>query len=289
MTATRPELTPISAAEVTEVAAFLHSRLNSRVAASAWRAVLQPPWGADPPNSGFLLRNEGRIVGAYAAVYADRDDVREGLRTCNLAAFVVEEEHRAHSLRLVRAVLAQPGFVFTDLSPSGNVPAMNDRLGFTRFDVRTRLVVNGGGGRRPRAVVVTGDDVRDVLSATDRRLFDDHRGASAAHHLAVVDDEGYAYLVYRRDRRKRLPVFATPLYVGGEAGVLERNWAAVSRRLLSTGHLATLAEPRVLGFAPRGAGLWVRHPRPRMLKAKTPGDELERLDYLYSELALLAW
>ena len=47
-----------------------------------------------------------------------------------------------HSLRLLRELLRQKGYVFTDLSPSGNVPAMNERLGFRHLDVSTRLVVN---------------------------------------------------------------------------------------------------------------------------------------------------
>jgi hypothetical protein len=289
MTSQRPEVRPIGPADADDVAAFLHAELNGRVPLAAWRAMLQPRWRSGAaPNSGFLLRSEGLVVGVYAAVYADRDDLAGAPSICNLAAFVVAEEHRSHSLRLVRALLGQKGYVFTDLSPSGNVPAMNERLGFRRLDTRTRLILNPGWGARGERgdLLVTHEAIRAVLGPTDRRIFDDHRG-TAARHLVIRHGDRYAYLVYRRDRRKRLAVFATPLYVGGDASLLAAGWGKVSRHLLRRGFAATLAEPRILRFTPLAFGRWQRQPRPRMVKGD--GGGLSGVDYLYSEMALLEW
>jgi hypothetical protein len=61
----------------------------------------------------------------------------------------------------------------------------------------------------------------------------------------------------------------------------------VGAYLLRRGLAATLAERRVLGFAPAGPGHELARPRPKMFR-----DDLgtnHAIDYLYSELTLLPW
>ncbi len=64
--------------------------------------------------------------------------------------------------------------------------------------------------------------------------------------------DGYAYLMYRRVRRKRLGLFAAPIFVGGDPALLRDAWPQVAARLLRHGLVVTLAERRVLGFTPTG-------------------------------------
>jgi hypothetical protein len=92
--------------------------------------------------------------------------------------------------------------------------------------------------------------------------------------------------MYRCDRRKRLPVVASPLYVGGDAAVLEAAWPIVASHLLGRGLVATLAERRVLGFVPAGPGRELAMPRTKMYRGAVGA---EAVDYLYSELTLLQW
>ena len=280
-------LTPIGLDDLEPVSAFLHAHLNPRVPPHRWAALLRPPWGVVGPNQGFkLIDGHHRIVGVQVAVYSIRGEGT--VRVCNLAAFCVLQEHRAHSLSLLRAVLRQKGWVITDLSPSGVVPALNERLGFRHLDASTRLVVNRprlphGGGE----VSASPDVLRAVLTGSDATVFDDHRDAPAARHLVVRAEDGYGYLVYRRDRRKRLPLFASPLYSGGDSRILHRWWPAVSAHLLARGMPAVLAEERVLGFRPAGPGIDLARPRPKMYRGDLSPEAAS--DHLYSELTLLEW
>jgi len=236
-------------------------------------------------NHGFqLVASDGQIVGVYLAVYSTRDECRPAV--CNLAAFCVLEQHRPHSLRLVRALLGQKGYLFTDLSPSGNVPAMNERLGFHRLDTSTRLVLNAPRPARGIRVTESPAMLEETLVGRDAIIYRDHRRAAAARHALILHDGGYAYLMYRRDRRKRLPIFASPLYAGGDAAMLEDAWPAVGSHLLGRGLAATLAERRVLGFSPGGPGRQLARPRVKMYLGKAGAEEV---DYLYSELTLLQW
>ena len=278
----------ITSEDAAPVAEFLHENLNSNVSAEAWRRLIVPPWDQPGPNHGFqLVTDDGAVVGVYAAVYSRRDIRGNTVDICNLAAFCVLEAHRAHSLKLIRALLKQPGFVFTDLSPSGNVIAMNARLGFERIDTATRLVVNLP-HPPARGLRLTSDPatLERVLVGRDAAVYRDHRDAPAVEHLLVEGDADYGYLIFRRDRRKGLRLFATPLYVGGDIARIESAWGAIRAHLLKKGLVFTLAERRILGFS-RGLGAELSNPRPKMFRGD--GLRADEVDYLYSELTLVAW
>lgn len=282
------DVRPITDEDADQVAEFLHDHLNSKVSRASWGTILAPPWSVEAPNHGFQLVVDDAIVGAYVAVYSERDVDGEKRRFCNLAAFCVREEYRAHSLRLMRAILGQRGFEFTDLSPSGNVVALNLRLGFVALDTATRLAPNLP--RIPRRGFTVSDDpavIAGVLQGRDARIYRDHRDAPAARHIVVIAHGEYGYLVVRKDRRKRLPLFASPLYVGGCRDLLRSAWPQVgSHLLLRQGALATLAEHRVLGFVPI-FGFDLRAPRSKMFRGANLSSDA--IDYLYSELSLLEW
>ncbi len=284
-----PEVKPISLDDAMDIAQFFHTQLNERVTAAQWARLLMPPWDdRSAPNRGFQLVADGTVVGAYAAVYSHREIDGEDRAVCNLAAFCVLPEYRPHSVRLVRSMLAQRGYVFTDFSPSGNVVGMNERLGFRHLDTAGRLVANLP-APAPAGVRVTDDPV--VLAARlqgrDADAFRDHREAAAARHVLVETETGYAYLVYRRERRKGFPLFAVPLYAGGDRDLLRRAWPRVGAHLLRRGLPFTLAERRLIGFTPSGPGRTFEHNRNKMIRARdTDGASL---DYLYSELTLVEW
>lgn len=280
------DLRPIQSGDVPAVGRFLHEHLNQSVAPDSWAKVMRPPWGGVVPNHGFQLVKGDTVVGAYLAVYSERDRREGQVRLCNLAAFCVLGEFRMLGLRLVRALLAQTEYAFTDFSPSGNVIALNERLGFRHLDTSTRLVANLPDGRR-HGVDITGDPavLEGVLRGLDADIYRDHREASAARHLVVLKNGEYAYLIFRRDRRKGLPVFASPLYAGGDRTLLKATWSGLRSHILLDHHLpATLAEHRILGFDP-GVGIELPRPRPKMVR----GGKADPTDYLYSELALVEW
>lgn len=284
----RTDVRPITDADAGAISVFLHEHLNRGVSPAAWEALFVPPWSGEAPNHGYQLVCDDTVVGAYVAVYSVRHVNGEPRRFCNLAAFCILEEFRVHSVRLVRALLAQPGFEFTDFSPSGNVVALNTRLGFTSLDTSTRLVPNLPHLPR-RGLTVSGDPavIAHVVTGDDAVVYRDHREAPAARHIVAIAGSEYAYLIVRRDRRKRLPVFSSALYVGGSRDLLRSAWPLIGSHLLFRHRaLATLTEARVLGPLP-ARGIDLSTPRAKMFRSRSvPGATI---DYLYSELVLLEW
>ncbi|RSM59905.1 hypothetical protein DMB66_26115 [Actinoplanes sp. ATCC 53533] len=277
---------PITAADVPSVAEFLHGNLNSRLSAATWARSLRPPWPVQAPNHGFMLVDDAKdaaVVGAYLAFYADRMIDGEQRALCNLGGWSVLPEYRFHSVRLLKALLAQDGYDFTDLSPSGTVVPINTRLHFEFLDTTLALVPNLPWPSLPGRCRVSADPgvIERTLTGADLRHYRDHVDAAAARHVVIRYGGRWCYVVFRRDRPKNLPLFASIVYASDPA-VLRRGFRQLSRHLLlRQGLPATLVELRVADHRP-APSILLGSPRRKMFRSAHLKPE--QIDYLYSEL-----
>ncbi|MBC7278349.1 hypothetical protein [Nocardioides sp.] len=279
-------LAPITAEDLPAVSTFLHEQLNPRVRALEWSQALRVPWDVPQPNHGFFLTAGDRVVGAYLAYYSEREVGGERLRICNLGAWCVLDSHRHQGLRLLTTLLKQPGYEFTDFSPSGNVVALNRKLKFTDLDTTTSLVPAMALPGRGVRVSSRPDVLDSVLQGAERDLYADHRAAAAARHVVLSTGSEHCYVVARKDTRKGVRAFATVLYAS-HPELLRRYAPRLASHLLRQhGAAATLVEHRVAGGAPAGSHRLTRS-RPKMLRSEAL--EPARVDYLYSELTCLEW
>lgn len=279
------QLAPVTDEDVPAVARFLQANLNGQV---PWARVMTVPWKTETPNHGFMMRDGTAVVGVHLAFYSERPIGGRMERFCNLGAWCVLPEYRLHSVRLLTALLAQDGYHFTDLSPSGSVVTLNKRLKFSLLDTSTALI--------PAMLVPTlavrtqvSDDpdvIEAALAGPDLDIYRDHRLAAAARHLVLIRGEVSCYVMFRTVRRKGLPLFAAIMYVSNP-GVFRHSAVALTRYLLLHHRvLATLAELRIVGRRPR-VSVMLRSPRPKMYRSASlePGQ----IDDLYSELACVPW
>lgn len=281
-------LEPITASLVEEVGAFLHAELNPRVSPADWAKAINPPWTIAQPNHGFMLRTGSQIVGTYIAFYSERVYSGQHVMICNLAAWCVLEDYRSHGLRLLRALLAQDGYHFTDLSPSGNVIPLNARLKFATLDTTTALVPNLPWPIMPKEFRLLTDPstIESHLTDNDRRIYRDHAHARAAHHVVILRKEEVCYVIFRRDRRKNLRLFASILYVSNPALFSSAGPVFFRHLLLRHGIPVTLAELRIVRQRPLRSRI-LKRSRPKMLRS--PYLQPDQIDYLYSELTCVPW
>ncbi|MGE2836538.1 hypothetical protein [Mycobacterium sp. SMC-4] len=280
---------PITAADTWSVAEFLHAEfsrqgLRRARAAAEWRRAMSPPWDTEQPNRGYFMHDNGRVVGAYLALYSERNIDGQLHRICNLGVWCVAEEHRATGLKMLRALLRQRGYTFTDLTPNPHVKNLNTRLGFSELDTTTSLVPNVPWPLLSRKVRVVDDrdDILNLLSGSDAQIFRDH-SATTVHHAVLTDGEKSCHVMFRRDKYRGFRVFGTVLYVSSHE--LFRQFQSHFYRYLSVrlGIPATLVETRVVGHRPAGS---VSVPgRPKMYISHDLAPE--NIDYLYSELMCL--
>ena len=295
-------VSPITDADVGPVAEFLHAHLNSRIPAGAWAEAVRVPWGVDAPNHGFMLVSGdgdgdgdgsgggggGGVVGVYLAFYSVRDIDGRAERFCNLGAWCVRPDQRFHSVKLLKALLAQEGYHFTDLSPSGAVIPLNTRLKFRFLDTTTALVPNLPWPTRPGRDLISSDPavIGATLTGAALDLYRDHAGTRAARHLVLKRGGDWCYVVFRRDRRKSLPLFVSILHVSNVELFRAMARPLARHLLLRHGALASLAELRVVTHRPRPSLLLRAHRRKMYRSAHLEPDHI---DYLYSELVCVAW
>jgi hypothetical protein len=279
---------PIGDADIDRVGEFLHENLNSRVSAVEWSQAVRPPWSANSPNHGFMLHEAGHIVGVYVAFYSERGIDGRNERFCNLAAWCVLPKYRLHSLQLLNALLGQPGYHFIDLSPSGNAVPINERLNFRHLDTATALMLNLPWPSWPGRYRISSerDVIENVLGGPELQIYRDHRHARAAKHLVMILRDEQCYVVFRRDRRRNLPLFASVLYVSNPSLFLRMAGVFGRHLLFRYGIPLTLLELRILGGQPAGS-FRLHSSRAKMFKS----DSLQpnQIDNLYSELVCVAW
>ena len=279
---------PITPADVPAVAEFLHANLNARLAADAWARAIDVPWDVERPNAGFMLLEGEAVVGAHLAFYSERTIDGRLERFCNLGAWCVRPDHRFHALRLLKALLAQDGYHFTDLSPSGSVVGLNVRLGFRFLDTATAIIPNLPWLSRPGRDVISSNPalLERTLTGRELRLYRDHAACEAARHVLLVRDERWCYVVFRKDRRKGIPLFASILHVSDPELFRAMSGPLARYLLLRHGAAATLIERAVVERSPR-LSLAVKSPRRKMFRS--PSLEPAHIDYLYSELVRVSW
>ena len=248
--------------------------------------MVMPSWQTEDPTRGYMLVDKEEIVGVYLAFHSQRLIAGTIERFCNLSAFCVQPEYRAQGMLLLRTIVRREGLHLTDFSPSGNVIALNKRLGFKCLDTSTALLLNFPALSQRVRIITDRGRIREMLSYRERKIFDDHQNASAAIHLLATDGADYCYVIARRDRRKRLRIFASILFVSDQAAFARFASQICASLLRYHRALATLAELRVVGTAPKRSKL-LKHSRPKMFKSSSLSSI--HVDYLYSELTNVAW
>lgn len=284
----RIRVAPIAAQDAGRVAEFLHANLNERVSAAVWERAIDVPWTVERPNAGFMLLDGESVVGVHLAFYSERTIGGRTERFCNLGAWCVLADYRLQGVRLLKTLLAQDGYHFTDLSPSGNVVGINTRLGFRFLDTTTTLVPNLPWPSRTSRGTVSADPSRleHTLEGTELQVYRDHVGAAAAHHMLLTRGEQSCYVIFRKDRRKGLPLFASILYVSNPDLFKAMTGPLACHLLLRHRVAAMLLERVVIDHRPR-LSRTLDSPRRKMFRSPTLGPA--RIDYLYSELVCVPW
>ena len=278
------ELSPITDADIAAVADFLRVNWTERV---PWaRSRLAGSWKVEAPNHGFLLRDGQRIVGALTAFYSERLVAGREERFCDLGVWYVLPEFRFHSVRLMKALLAQDGYHFTSLTPNDKVMSILTKLGFRPLDTSAALIPNLPWPAPPSRTTVSADPdiIESRLAGTELELYHDHAQALAARHIVLLRGKDCCYVMYREHRVKGVPV-AVIIHVSNPR-LFHRAILPLTRHLLIRHRLlAVLAELRIIGHRPPLSFKVTSWPK----MYRSASLEPDQIDDLYSELVCVPW
>jgi hypothetical protein len=274
----RPVIEPITDASLPEFAAFLHAHLNSAFSPETWEAAFRTQWMADPPNYGFLLRDQGQVVGGIGAFYAERPVNGETERFCNITSWCVLDAYRQQSMRLAVTMISQEGFHFTDFSPTKVVAGTLQFLKFKPLDDRQAVIFNVPGWPAGSRVIDRADELRAALSGGTLATYLDHAQFPWLKHLAIGQGSEWCYLIYKHEVFKGLP--AARIIHFSDPSLFERYLGGLRNYLLLKGYATTHVECRRLNRQP-----WFSKIRsgfnPKVFLSPSLAEQ--DIDYLYSE------
>ena len=281
-----PTVDPIRNEDLPGFCTFLSENLSRERSAEEWAKAFTQGWYPGKPNNGFLIRHEGRIVGGIGAIYAERRVRGRPERFCNITSWCVLDAFRAQSMRLAMALTGQPGFHFTDLTPTEVVSRTLQFLKFKPMNERQAIWPNLP---RPFAtwagvhVVTDREDISRVLSLDDARAYRDHRHLPWLKHLAVGWRDAWCYVVWKRTRLKGV-MGAHILALSDSKAFLRCHGTLGSHLLVHHGLLYTRVESRLL---PRLPSLCVELSGYRNKVFKSDTLTAADMSNLYSELVAL--
>jgi hypothetical protein len=172
-------------------------------------------------------------------------------RFCNITSWCVLEEYRAQSMRLAMAVVSQPGFHFTDLTPTEVVSKTLQFLKFKPMNERQAVWPNFPWpfsrfhGVR---VVTCHDAIEAVLAVEDAKVFRDHRSLPWLRHAAVGRPGAYCHVVWKPNRLKGVP--GAMVLAFSDAELFLRYRLPIGGHLLRQACFYTRVESRLLPRLP---------------------------------------
>jgi hypothetical protein len=214
------------------------------------------------------------------AFYSDRLIAGRSERFCDMGTWCVLPAYRSHSIRLLRAMLAQEGYHVTCLSPNEKVVAITSQFKFRPLDTSAVLIPNLPWPTLYRRIRISADPdvIASTLTGAELELYRDHAQALAARHLVLIRGERSCYVMYRERHPKGIAC-AEILHVS-DSDLFKLCINSLTRHLLLRHRLlATRAELRTIVHRPPFSSKW--SPRPR--RYRSASLDPDQIDYLYTE------
>jgi hypothetical protein len=278
----QPTIEPVTAAMLPEFAEFLHANLTRARSPTAWAEGLSKSWGMEPPNHGFVLREDGKIVGGIGAYYAQRVIRGETQRTCNITSWCVLDAYRKQSMRLAMTLIGQKGYHFTDFSPTKVVGGVLQFLKFRPLDDRQAVIVNLPWPALGSNLLTRPKDIESALKGNALSAYRDHADFPWLNHVLIGETNDWCHVIYKLSHFKGLS--SAHIYFLSNTAQFEKHFPRLARYFLLRSIFTTHVECRFLS----------RNPWPSKIRSGfnakvylSPTLTDSDIDYLYSETMAL--
>jgi len=261
-------------------------RLDPSVPQSRWERLFRPPWRDPSRPVGVTLQDGRRPVGFLALLFAPPRPGDSGSTICNLSSWIVLDEYRGSSLRLLAPVLSHPDWTVTNLTPTDEVGRLFQRLGFRPLEthrcllpLRPDRLFRSAGGVEARAL-----DSSDPGELEDAHRWVVEQHGEMARYLALESRASRGLVVYGLGHVRGLP--AVRLHHVSNPELFREGLDAVHRLLLRKhGACMLVFDRRILGRATPAGTIHRPLPVPRLFRSR---DRTEAdLTELFSERILL--
>ncbi|MEK9627500.1 MAG: GNAT family N-acetyltransferase [Nitrospinota bacterium] len=259
---------------------------NPKLSKDDWRQLFVDHWQCKEGYFGYVLENQGEVVGFLGLIFSNRTLNGRKTKFCNLTSWVVEENFRNQSLSLLLPVLKLNEYALTIFTPSKETYLVAQKLGFQDLESKLQIIF-------PFPSFFTGFSLCEIsfdkslssktLTGEVLQIYKDHAFLNCTH-VHIHTSSGECYLMGAKIYRKKLPFFQ--IYYISHPEIFSKFSGKISMKIsLKLKTVSIIIEERFLkGNSIFFAKSWPL-PHPRLYKAKSLGKS--DIDSLYSELPIL--
>lgn len=278
----KPTVEPILDDNLPEFAEFLAENMPAKRSKLDWMTGLKTAWEGSRPNYGFLMKDDGKVVGGIGAYYAERAIRGKIEKFCNITSWCVLDSHRKFSMQLAMHVVKQEGYHFTDFSPTKVVAGVLQFLKFAPLEDAVAVVPNLPLPSFSGRVIDDPAQIEKLLDAAQLAVWRDHVQFPWLNHLVFGKPGQWCYLIYKKGCFKGFSS-SRIIYVGDQ-GAFDQYRSALGWYFFWKGILTTHVEQRMLKALPRLAMVRSGFNPKQFLSTTLSASDI---DYLYSESVAL--
>ena len=259
---------------------------NPRLSKDDWRQLFVDHWQCNKGYFGYVLENEGIIVGFLGLIFSHRMLNGKEAKFCNLTSWVVHEEFRNQSLSLFLPVMKLQDYTLTIHTASKETYAVARKLGFQDLESNLRIILP-----LPSAITwfafcevkIDEKSFSETLKGETFQVYKDHLPFNC-FHVHIRTHLGECYLLGTKIYRKKI-TFSQIYYISQPEIFLKYAGRISLAICVQNKTVATIVDERFLqGNVILFSKAWPL-PYPRVYK--TNSLRQNDIDSLYSELPIL--
>ena len=279
------EIRKVYAEDYKKVLPLLKGFNNPNISESDWEELFKKHWETQEDYFGYMAVEEGEVVGFLGGIFSSRVIKGKQQKFCNLSTWIVKEDQRGQSLPLLFRFLQDKETTFTDLT-ANKVAKILRKVGFKDIDSHLHVILPLpclNPFKSKIEVLINPEEILAELQPADQKIFQDHKALKCSHLLIKKGNE-YAYLIYDKVRKKRLPV--ARVHYLSSPDFFKNNYRQASFRLcLKANGFGLLIGSHFLGEQKLPFTLLI--PQKQALLFKSEQLQKEEMDSIYSEFQVL--
>lgn len=254
----------------------------SQLTKKDWQSQFAFLFGKVEDHCGYMLLSDHEPVGFLGLIFSQRDIRGVQEKFCDLAAWIVKEEHRSSSLALLFPLLKEKDLTITTFTASNRVIAVLKKLGFKEIETGLHFILPVPSLKPSIKVIFDLDRIEGSLTGQPSRIFKDHRDLHC-WHTAFETPQGLCYLMLNRSVKKKLPV-AHIDYISDRV-LFERYIRQVTCPICKHFRVAALVAGTRFGLKKQPFS--ISAPRNHAILYRSSSLQPQDIDLIYSEVQVL--
>ena len=177
----------------------------TRLTKENWFRLFQDHWSIEEFSPGMVLQLDDQIVGYIGTIYSKQTINGNSHLCCNLTTWIVLDEYRSHSIRMLLPLLRNKNLLLTSFSSNDVTYAVYNKLGFKDANVQKRIVYPFPFFQSDKYELLTdSEQISDAISDQYKAVFNDHKKFSNSTVLIKYRDEQCLLMGVNREQLFRL-------------------------------------------------------------------------------------